>query len=52
MVEEVPNWSAAKDVDGYGLLKREGKHKAPSYVTSARYDVEESSRPARRARYQ
>ena len=52
MVEEVPNWSAAKDVYGYGLLKREGKRKAPSYVTSARYDVEESSRPARRAHYQ
>ena len=50
-VEEVPDWNAAKDVYGYGLLQREEKRKAPSYVTSARYDAEESARPVRQARY-
>ena len=50
-VEEVPNWSAAKDVYGYGLLQWEAKHKAPSYVTSARYNAEDSPRPVRRARH-
>ena len=52
MVEEVPNWSAAKDVYGYGLLQWEGKHKVPSYMTSARYNVEESSWPVSQAHYQ
>ena len=47
-VEGVPNWSAAKDIYGYGLLQRVEKRKLPSYVTSARH---ESSRPARRARH-
>ena len=50
-VEEVPNWSAVKDVYGYGLLQWEAKRKAPSYVTSARYDAEDSPWPVRRARH-
>ncbi|KAF8546315.1 hypothetical protein OG21DRAFT_1491349 [Imleria badia] len=35
MVEEVPNWSPAKDTHGYGLLKTAGKkRKIPSYSGS------------------
>ena len=48
-VEEVPNWSAAKDVYGYSLLQWEVKHKAPSYMTSAWYDTEDSPQPVRQA---
>ena len=50
-VKEVPDWSAAKDPYGYGLLQQEAKRKAPSYVTSARCEVGESPRPVRHARH-
>ena len=34
-VQEMPNWSGAKDVYGYGLLQQDlkHKHKLPSFVT-------------------
>ena len=47
-VEEVPNWSLAKDAYGYGLLKTAGKkRKIPSYATDG-YEVESSPRAVRR----
>ena len=42
MVEEVSDWSPAKDMYGYSLLKMAGKkHKIPSYAID-RYEVESS----------
>ena len=39
-VEEVPDWSPAKDMYGYGLLKMVGKkRKIPSYAMDG-YEVE------------
>ncbi|KIM59470.1 hypothetical protein SCLCIDRAFT_126148, partial [Scleroderma citrinum Foug A] len=43
-VEEVLNWSAAKDVYGYGLLHQKTKHKVPSFATDGYEDEVESSR--------
>ena len=43
-VAEVPNWSGAKDVFGYGLLQRPIKRKAPSWVTVGHGDREKSSK--------
>ena len=47
-VEEVPNWSATKDVYGYGLLQQVEKRKLPLYMTSARH---KSPWPSRQARH-
>ena len=46
-VDEVPNWSGAKDVFGYGLLQRPIKRKAPSWVTVRHGDGEKSSKTRR-----
>ena len=49
-VEEVPNWNAAKDMHGYGLLEHDPKRKVLSWATDG-YDLEaeaESSRAVRR----
>ena len=40
-VKEVPNWSPAQDVHGYGLLHRKGKC-LPAWVTEG-YDSNENS---------
>lgn len=43
-VKEAPDWSAAKDVYGYGLLKTAGgKRKIPPYATDG-YEAESSVR--------
>lgn len=48
MVEEVPNWSPAKDAYGYSLLKTAGKkRKLPSYAMD-RYEVESSPQAVHR----
>jgi len=40
-VEQVPNWSGAKDVHGYGLPEQDSKCKCklPSFVTGRSGDV-------------
>ena len=48
MVEEVSNWSAAKDVHGYGLLQQNTKRKLPSYATNG-YKAEEDGARSRDA---
>lgn len=58
-VEDVPDWSPAKDAYGYGLLRtRTGsgpgaakKRKLPSYATEGYDEAESSSRPSVRRRH-
>ena len=51
-VEEVSNWSAAKDVHGYSLLQQNTKHKLPSYATNGYKAEEDGARPRDAHRHQ